>query len=510
MIALAVSMVASLWIGIWAARSDHAGRIILPLVDVFQTLPILAFFPFAIYVIVTYVPSPLGTNAAVIFLIITSMTWNIIFGVYESIKAMPKELFEVSDVYRLSRWQRIRKVYVPAVMPKVVEQANLSWAIGLFYLVTSEIFAVGSTFYSVNGIGVALTVLAVSGNFTAYMMGLAVFIAFVLATRYVLFAQLEKRFSMTKQFAAPAHSKRHLTRLGVTHKVRLSREISRLMRESMPTKRVVRKALPTKVMQPTAAVQMTAKRRTLKAYQWLMPALAVLLAALYLTGIINSTVIGYEAEVLVALVSTFARVWLAFIAILVVAVPLSVYIIFFSKRLNAYITVFQVLASIPATMVLPIIVLALSGLAFQAEAVAFIVFFLSGIWYVIFSVIAESKVIDMEIIEVKKVFSVRGMKAWKDVYIRVIIPGLITGAVTAIAAEWNASIIAEYFTSTGIGNGTVLSQVGAGIGRLLDLSLASGNLTLMVIALINLTVMILLINTFVWKRLYRRMSETYS
>ncbi len=512
LIALALSMLVSLGVGIWAARSDRAGRIILPLTDIFQTLPILAFFPFAIYVIVTYVPSPLGVEAAVIFLMITSMIWNIIFGVYESMKAMPKELFEVSDVYGMSRWQRIRKVYVPAVMPKVVEQANLSWAIGLFYLVTSEIFAVGSTSYSVAGVGTVLAGLAIGGNFYAYAMGLGVFIAFVLATRYILFAWLERRFSMSKQFAPPAHAKRHLTMLGITHKVRLDREIRRLVREGRPSRRAPRRrALAARApARAAAAPAAAAGRRGSRAYQWLLIAIAVLLAALYAAGAINGTTLGYEAQALDALVQTFARVWFAFIVVLAAAVPLSVYIIFFSRRLNSYITVFQILASIPATIVLPVIVLAVSGFAFSAEIVAFLVFFLSGIWYVIFSVIAEAKAIDPEVLEVKRVFGVRGLRAWKEVYIRVIVPGLITGAVTAVAAEWNASIVAEYFTSTGIGNGAVLSQVGIGIGKLLDTSLASGNLTLMVIALINLTAMILLINTFVWKRLYRRMSEIYS
>ena len=90
-----------------------------------------------------------------------------------------------------------------------------------------------------------------------------------------------------------------------------------------------------------------------------------------------------------------------------------------------------------------------------------------------------------------------------------LLPGLITGSITAIAAEWNASIVAEYFTTTGISGSSVVSSVGLGIGKLLDISLGSGNLVLMLVALFNLTVMIILINTFVWKRLYRKVSSVY-
>ena len=116
-----------------------------------------------------------------------------------------------------------------------------------------------------------------------------------------------------------------------------------------------------------------------------------------------------------------------------------------------------------------------------------------------------------EIMEVKKVFGVEKWKAWKNIYIKALLPGLVTGSVTAIAAEWNASIVAEYFTTTGIGGSGsgVISSVGIGMGKFLDLSLASGNFEMMLLGLLNLTAMILLINTFIWKRVYKRVSDVY-
>jgi len=101
------------------------------------------------------------------------------------------------------------------------------------------------------------------------------------------------------------------------------------------------------------------------------------------------------------------------------------------------------------------------------------------------------------------------LQAWKKIYIYAILPGLITGAVTGIAAEWNASIVAEYFTSTGIGNGAVLTSVSIGIGKLLDLSLDNGNMVLMLLALLNFTIMIVIINRLVWKRLFNRIEDIY-
>ncbi len=512
-VALAISIVISLFVGIWAARSERIGRIVLPIVDVLQTLPILAFFPFVIYVVLYVFPPFLGINAAVIFLIITSMIWNLIFGVYEAVKTLPNEFLDVANLYKMGLVQRLRKVYIPAAMPRLAEQSVLSWSIGLFYLVTSEIFSTGSSSYSVShGIGVALTQLALSGSFLDYGIGLAIFILFVIATRFLVFMPMERHFSkpyknvQQKQLVHRFHE-------GTMHRFRLFHEIETMYKKSLAdriTKRIKNIEKNPKVQKEMVPAFMEMHRqRSLRAQFYFIIVLVLILALLVSVGIINYTTALDEEMALVALAASFARVWITFLVITIVAVPLCVYLIFMSKKIDRYITLFQVLASIPATIVLPIIVVLLSGYAYHDELVAFAVFFLSGIWYVIFSVVADARSLQSNVFEVKRIFQVKGTTAWKKIYLLAIAPGLITGAVTGIAAEWNASIVAEYFTSTGVGAGNTISSVGIGMGKLLDVSLANGNLTLMLIALINLTIMIILINTFVWKRLYKRVSDVY-
>ncbi len=223
----------------------------------------------------------------------------------------------------------------------------------------------------------------------------------------------------------------------------------------------------------------------------------------------NPAILSYEYQVLASLALSFARVWLAFAIVTALAFPLCVYLIFKTRQSSKYLLLFQVIASIPATILLPGIAIAFSGFPFSSEFVAFSVFFLSGIWYVIFSILASSRNMPSNILEVKSLFGIRGKLAWKYIYIKALLPGFITGALTAIAAEWNASIVAECFTTAGVGSGTAISCVGTGIGKLLDSTVTSGNLTLMLVALANLVAMILLINTFVWKRMYRNVSKVY-
>ncbi len=496
-VALGISILISIVIGVYAAISPRAEKLILPVVDVLQTIPILAFFPFALYIFVVFLPGYIGINAAVVFLIITSMVWNIILGVYESIRTLPKEFLEVSDLYHFDRIERLRKIYIPAALPRIVEQSILSWSIGLFYLVTSEIFSVGISQDRVGyGIGVAFASLAYQGALP-YLTGIVVFICFVVATRFLFFRPLENYSTRYMRQQAKVQPTAQGYERAVLNWV--SRKIPKAP-VILSANRIVRGR------KHVSHISASADRPNLRPLYYALLAI-VAVAVLYLFAS-NPSLLGYEAEVLPALAASFARVWFAFLFMILISVPVCVYLIFSSKQGSKYMLLFQVIASIPATILLPAIAVTLKS----GELVAFVVFLLSGVWYIIFSIMASTRTLPSSIFEVQKIFGVKGRNAWKNIYIKAIIPGLITGAITGIAAEWNASIVAEYFTTSGVtGTTNVVSSVGIGIGKLLDLSLAPGGqgLGLMIIALLNLVVMILLINTFVWKRFYRQISKVY-
>ena len=501
-IALGLSVVVGLFFGIYAARSSRAERVLMPIFDILQTVPILAFFPFAIYVVVTFLPGLVGINVAVIFLIVTSMVWNIGFGVYEAVKTVPVGLVEMARIYGLNKLDQLRKIFIPASMQRVVGQSILSWSIGLFYLVTSEIFSIGSgSHYAVRyGIGVALLNLAVSGNIAYYLVGIGVFVLFVVATRFLFFRPLERYFGRYEGEAA-----KKTREGGVQRMLRIPSEIkdelfSRISRETV---HLFPKRLTGEGAEKSAVPAKGQGRRL----QYIVIAALVALVALFL--IANGTLRQDEYLSITAFAATFARIWLAFGLMLVVAVPLCVYLVFMTRRSGAFITGFQVLASIPATILLPLIVSLLVNKPFHNEIVAFTIFFLSGIWYVVFSILASSRGIPSYVGEVRRVFQVKGKNAFKNIYVKALVPGIITGAITGLAAEWNASIVAEYFTTSGIGSGSLISSVNLGFGKLLDLALQNGNVLLMGIALLNLVVIVVVINRLLWKRLYGGVSKIY-
>ncbi|MCL5433835.1 MAG: ABC transporter permease subunit [Candidatus Marsarchaeota archaeon] len=498
LIALSLSILFGLAIGIYAATHERAEKIIIPIVDILQTLPILTFFPFVIFVIVASIPGSIGINSAVIFLIITSMLWNIIFGVYEAVKNLPREFIELASLYGMSLKEKIAKIFIPASMPKVAEQSALSWSIGLFYLVTSEIFSTSNSNYAVkHGIGVALMTLAESGNFVEYLVGILIFIIFVILTRLLLFNPFEKYVNKYNE-QSESRSIRAIASVSASFK-----KISSIITSAVP--------------KPNIRIIKTTKKKVLIKsnkepsklnlhFEYIALLIIIIFIAIILT---NNTLLNEEITVIFALITSFIRVWFAFLVILIIAVPLSIYIIFMAKRRSTYVLLFQIIAAIPATILLPLIVASLKNMPYNSELVAFSIFFLSGIWYIIFSILSQKTYISQSIFEVKKIFGVKGIKAWKKIYIYAILPGLLTGAVTGIAAEWNASIVAEYFTTSAIGNGTVITTVSLGIGKLLDVALNSGNMQLMLLGLFNLTLMIIFINKFVWKKLYNRIGSVY-
>ncbi len=504
LIALGASMLLGMALGIIAGTSKRVERSLIPILDILQTLPILAFFPFVIYIIVGTLPGYVGINIAVIVLIITSMLWNIAFGVYQTIKTLPSEFLEMAHIFNIRGIEMLRKIYIPSSLPVMVEQSMLSWAIGLFYLVTSEIFSTGNANYAVKyGIGVALTHLAFSGNTLEYAMGIAVFICFVIITRFTLFRYMEHRFKRhlgghKKENAAISRFGRGFTPLISAVYKRMRKEPSISAKTDRRINRVISRA-------PISSKEIGNNNRHYTRYViYAAIALSILIYAYF-----NRAIVSDEYTVLIATIFTMARIWLAFFAIVIITVPISVYLIYISRRSSSYLLLFQILASIPATILLPIIVVALKGSAYSGNLVALVVFFISGIWYMIFSMFAMKNQIPQNVFEVKSIFGVKGLRAWKDIYLKSILPGFLTGGITAIAAEWNASIVAERFTTSAIGSGAVITSVHIGLGRLLDVSLANGNIVLMVLGLINLTVVIILVNRLFWKRMYSKVESVY-
>jgi NitT/TauT family transport system permease protein len=504
-LALGLSILFALAVGIWAARSRRAEAVILPLLDIFQSIPILGFFPFVIGGIYGAIPNAIGANLAVIVLIFTSMSWNIAFGVYESVKAIPQDYYDLLDVSHASTWQRIRTLYIPASMSRIAYNTQISWAVGLFFLVASEIISVGSTTIPVSyGIGIAVTSFsnATPPDYPDYALLIASIIVTVVVWRFLFlreFALWSERFKMMEE---PRES----------HRDPIMRFYSWVNHRSIS--KLFLLAHGGGVTRFTSSIARF--RRGLKYALLIFLLLVFILVAVAASrsGHLNIgslpslyTVASNEVGILYSLAVSFVRVWYVVAICIAIGLPMGVVISLNFRLYDTASPILEVISSIPAPILLPAIVL-IPVIGHDSEIVAAIVIFLSVFWYIVFNVMAGVRTLPADIKDLPQVFKVGRWAAWRNVYIPSALTALVTGAITAVGGAWNALIIAEYFQTSP--SKPPLTQVASGIGKTITVATNKGDYLTLALAVISMTVLIVAFNLTVWRRLYHRVTKRYT
>lgn len=506
-LALGLSVLFALAVGIWAARSKRAEAVLLPLLDIFQSIPILGFFPFVIGAVYSGpLQNAVGANLAVIILIFTSMSWNIAFGVYESVKAIPQDYADLLNMSQASTWQRVRTLYIPASMSRIAYNTQISWAVGLFFLVASEIITVGATTIPIPyGIGIAVSSFGNPANpdYPDYALLVAGIVVAVIVWRYLFlreFALWSERFKMMEE---PRE----------VHRDPIMRFYSWVNHRSIS--KLFLFAHGSGVTRFTSSIARF--RRGLKYALLIFLGLFLLLIveSTAFSGNLNasslpslSSLAYNEPGVLYALGVSFIRVWYVVAICISIGLPLGIIISLNFKLYDTVSPILEVISSIPAPILLPAIVL-IPGIGSNSEVVAAIVIFLSIFWYIVFNVMAGVRTIPADLKDLPNAYRVGRSAAWRNVYVPSALTALVTGAITAVGGAWNALIIAEYFQAS---NGSVLTQVSSGIGK--DIAVATLGATAdyqtLFLAVTSMTILIVAFNLTVWRRLYHRVTRRYA
>src|SRR5215471_19381387 len=191
-LALAVSFIVAIIVGITAARKPLASKIIIPIVDILQSVPILGFFPAAITFFITlFSGSPIGVELAALFLIFTSMVWNMIFAVYAAVLSLPPELMETTSACRANPLLRFRRLYLPASIPKLIYNSILSWASGWYFLTAAEIISLGSNTFTLPGLGSLLSTSVSAGEYLQSLIAIILLISIIMLTDFFFWRPLE-------------------------------------------------------------------------------------------------------------------------------------------------------------------------------------------------------------------------------------------------------------------------------------------------------------------------------
>src|SRR5881397_423568 len=492
-LAYLLSLVFAITYGATAAANKRAAVIMLPVLDVLQSVPILGFFPAAlVFFVVTFQGSPIGIELAVIFLIFTSMSWNMAFGVYESLTTIPVDLEAATASFGLRGMLRFRLLALPAAIPKLVYNSILSWSNGWFFLVASETFtAFGGTFTR-PGLGSFITNAGIAGDSTGIALGVGVLAAVVLALDTFVWRPLgiwSERFRMettgheVRRVPSPYERFRWLPRfprLRHTFVTAVQPVVTKYRRASVRLDR-----------------SFTAHRRIIRDIRYLD--LALFLAVLVLVvvaGLVGlarlflSPLPPAATELPRAAASSFIRLALAYAIALAWTIPLAAWI-GRNPRGSRYVTpVLEVAASLPATALLPIIV----GFAFFSMQ-----------WYLLFNLIAGVRGIPDDLNEAARSFGLRGKAYWRRVLLPAMVPSLLTGSITAWGAGWNALIVSEYIPFL-----NPPPHV-SGLGYLLDIAtfIKPPDNEMILLTILMMIVIVLAMNKLLWRPLYKRAAVKY-
>jgi NitT/TauT family transport system permease protein len=494
-IAYVLSLGFALVYGYIAAYNPRAERFMLPLLDVLQSIPVLSFLPGVMLAMVALFPGrQLGVELGAILLIFTGQVWNMAFSFYASLKSIPKDMREAAEIYRFSWWQRFTQMELPFSAIGLVWNSMMSVAGGWFALMVCEMFVLGSRDFRLPGLGSYLQTAASAGDTSSICWGIATMVLVI-----VLLDQFVWRpvIAWAEKFKVEQVESTDAPRSWVLNLVERSSGLAKIRQKTLrPLGERLLLYFAQKHREERPVENLSALR------DWLLRGLAVLMlggigygvvrVAIILSGVgkaeLHATALGLGA--------TFLRVNLALLVGALWTIPAGVAIGFNPRLARIAQPLAQIAASVPATALLPVILLVLIRLGGGLGLASIVVLLLGTQWYVLFNVIAGAMAIPTDLKECCSVFRVRGIARWKKLILPGIFPYLVTGMVTASGGAWNASIVAEYFHFKG------QIYTTTGLGATIQQATDSGDFHLLLVATIMMAAAVVTINRLVWRKLY--------
>ncbi len=491
-VAYLLSLAVTLVYGYVAAHNRRAEKLMIPLLDTLQSIPVLCFLPGVMVAMVALFPTrQLGLEFGSILLIFTGQVWNMAFSFYSSLKSIPREMLEAAELYRLSWWQRFVQLELPFSAIGLVWNSMMSVAGAWFALMVCEMFVLGNRDFRLPGLGSYLQTASNAGDGRAIGWGVAVMIAVIVMIDQLVWRPL---IAWSEKFKFEQVEAAMTPRSPVLDWLRRSKFLARAGRRTvMPA----REALALHFARTSRQAQRTSPSRN---------------GAAIILGVLAAAAIGYAVVRMVVMLTTlskpetggifigaaatFLRVELTLALAGLWTIPVGVYIGLRPKLAVIAQPVAQIAASVPATALFPIVLLVLIRLGGGMGIASIVLLLLGTQWYILFNVIAGATAIPTDLKEVCDIYHLGRIERWRKLILPAIFPFLITGFVTASGGAWNASILAEYFRFQ---NRTFSVN---GLGAIISSATDSGNFAVLLGATVVITAMVVTVNRLVWRRLY--------
>ncbi len=479
-----------------AAKSPRAEKVLIPMLDVLQSVPILGFLSFTVTFFLNLFPgSILGAECAAIFAIFTSQAWNMAFSFYQSLRTVPGDLAEVARGFQLSPWQRFWQLEAPFAMPGLIWNTMMSMSGGWFFVVASEAIAVGDNTIKLPGIGSYLDVAITAKNLPAVFAAVVAVLVVILAYDQLIFRPI---VAFSTRFRVELVASAQPERAWVTELFKRTHWLRRVVK-------LIAGAFDRFAMmrlrpggEPAEAPPHAPG--TNRAIDIVYYAVVAGVAAVCFWRIVifvgHDLSLGELALTMKLTTFTMIRVILLIILATLVWVPIGIWIGLKPRVAEKVQPLAQFLAAFPANVIFPVAVVLVIKYALNPNIwLSFLIIFGTQ-WYILFNVIAGAQAFPSDLREVAAHFRISGLEWWRKVMIPGIFPYYVTGALTASGGSWNAAIVAEYVKW---GDDTVTAQ---GIGSYIAIATKAGDFPKIVLGVSVMSVFVIVFNRCLWRPLF--------
>ncbi len=497
LLAMIVSLLFTFTFATWAAKSRRAARIIIPLIDILQSVPVLGFLSIAVVGFIALFPnSLLGPECAAIFVIFTSQAWNMALGFYQTVRSVPADLEEASNMFHLSAWQRFWRIDVPFSMPGLLWNMMMSMSAGWFFVVASEAVSVANQQILLPGIGSYIATAIKMADVRAIWY--AIFTMFIVILLYdqIIFRPLIAWSDKFKSEQVGQEQEPQSWVIDMFHRTRMLRSLGRRVENLFDA--IVNISIFRS--RPHTYAEIAQKQRWENVLVWVFNSIlgVALVSALVFLGDVLVKMVPFAAveQVFVLGLITGLRVLVCIIICSLIWVPIGVWIGLRSNVARVVQPLAQFLAAFPANLLYPLFVVMIIKYHLNVNIWVTPLMILGAQWYVLFNVIAGASLIPKDLLQVADNLGVSYWLRWRRLLLPGIFPYYITGAITAVGGAWNASIVAEV-VSWGD-----KQLVATGLGAYISQYTAAGDFLHIALGIGMMCILVLFFNRLIWRPLY--------
>ncbi len=494
LIALIVSLVFTFTYATWAAKSARAGSLLIPILDILQSVPILGFISITVVFFMSLAPGRVfGAELAAVFAIFTSQAWNMAFSFYQSLRTVPSELTEAGKLFGLNGWARFWRIDAPFAMPSLIWNMMMSMSGGWFFVVASEAISVGHTTVTLPGIGSYIAVAIAHRDLGAIFWAIGAMLIVILIYDQLLFRPLVAWADRFRFDQEQGDDKPESWALTVFRRSRLMAATAAPFTSFMHW--TYRLAPPRQILAQVPRIAVSQRTADFAWYGILavLGAFALWRIASFAGPISVSDILRVLGLGLI----TMVRVLLLIALASAIWTPIGVYVGMRPSLARVIQPVAQFLAAFPANLLFPVAVSAIVTFQLNPDVWLSPLMVLGTQWYILFNVIAGASVLPHELRDVGTNLQVRGWLWWRRVGLPGVFPFYVTGAITASGGSWNAAIVAEVATW---GDHTLRAH---GLGAYIADATAAGDFHRIVLGIAVMSFLVTVVNRLFWRPLYQ-------